>query len=82
VINSLKARQQALITKDFIEIAKDNPEIKSGEAQVKVKLNRSLHKLANTKELLEKVEYSGRGYAYALKEWVNSKGLLPKKYAR
>ena len=82
VIKSLQSKQQALITKDFLEIAKANPEIKSGEAQVKVKLNRSLHKLANKKGALVKVEHSGRGFAYALSEWVNNKGELPKKYAR
>ncbi|MCB0562755.1 MAG: hypothetical protein KDD01_00095, partial [Phaeodactylibacter sp.] len=82
VIKSLQSKQQALITKDFLEIAKANPDIKSGEAQVKVKLNRSLHKLANKKGALVKVEHSGRGFAYALSEWVNNKGELPKKYAR
>ncbi|MCB0559265.1 MAG: hypothetical protein H6573_03960 [Lewinellaceae bacterium] len=82
VISSLQTKQQALITKDFLEIAKANPEIKSGEAQVKVKLNRSLHKLANRKGALVKVEHAGRGFAYALSEWVNNKGELPKKYAR
>lgn len=82
IIESLKTKQQALITQDFLDIAKDNPDIKSGEAQIKVKLNRSLHKLANRKGVLAKVEHSGRGYAYALNEWVNAKGALPKKYAR
>ncbi|MCO6479589.1 MAG: hypothetical protein J5I94_23340 [Phaeodactylibacter sp.] len=82
VVDSLKTKQQALITKDFVDIAKANPDIKSGEAQIKVKLNRSLHKLSNKKGSLVKVEHSGRGFAYALSEWVNNKGELPKKYAR
>lgn len=82
VADSLKSQQKALITSDFVDLAKDNPAIKGGEAQVKVKLNRSLHKLANKKGILVKVEYPGRGYAYALNEWVNAKGELPKKYAR
>ncbi|MCB0596246.1 MAG: hypothetical protein H6557_24895 [Lewinellaceae bacterium] len=82
VIDSLKTKQQALITNDFLEIAKGNPDIKSGEAQIKVKLNRSLHKLSNKKGALVKVEHSGRGYAYALADWVNAKGELPKKFAR
>ncbi|MCB9291436.1 MAG: hypothetical protein H6560_29305 [Lewinellaceae bacterium] len=82
VINSLKEKQQAMITQDFLDIAKAAPDIKSGEAQIKVKLNRSLHKLANKKEALVKVEHPGRGYAYAMKEWLNNKGELPKKFAR
>ncbi|MCB9048124.1 MAG: hypothetical protein H6556_01740 [Lewinellaceae bacterium] len=82
VFDCLKAKQQALITQDFLDIAKANPDIKSGEAQIKVKLNRSLHKLSNKKGALVKVEHSGRGYAYALSEWVNTKGELPKKFAR
>lgn len=82
VADSLKSQQKALITADFVDLAKDNPAIKGGEAQVKVKLNRSLHKLANKKGILVKVEYPGRGFAYALNEWVNAKGELPKKYAR
>ncbi len=82
VVESLKTKQQALITKDFVDLAKANPDIKSGEAQIKVKLNRSLHKLSNKKGELVKVEHSGRGFAYALSEWVNNKGELPKKYAR
>ena len=81
VIESLKGQQKALITSEFVDIIKQNPSIKSGEAQVKVKLNRSVHKLANKKGMLVKVEYPGRGYAYALNEWVNNKGELPKKYA-
>ncbi len=81
VINCLKTKQKALITSDFVDIAKENPDIKSGEAQIKVKLNRSLHKLSNKKGLLVKVEHAGRGFAYALNEWLNNKGELPKKYA-
>ncbi len=82
VIESLRAKGKSLIASDFVDIAKEDPDIKEGEAQVKVKLNRSLHKLSNKKDLLEKVEYSGRGYAYALPEWLDKKGDLPKKYAR
>ena len=54
--------------------------IKLGAAQIKTKLNASLHKLANKKALLAKVEHSGRGFAYALQEWVSKSGELPKKY--
>lgn len=82
VIKSLKDKNQVLTTSDFASLAVADPSIKSGEAQIKVKLNRSLHKLANKKELLSKVDHSGRGFAYALKDWFDSKGNLPKKYER
>ncbi len=82
VLNSLKDKQKALTTSEFTEIGVANPSIKSGAAQIKTKLNRSLHKLANKKGVLVKVEHSGRGFAYALQDWLDSKGQLPKKYAK
>lgn len=82
VIESLNSRQKAMIMADFVDVIKQNPEVKSGEAQIKVKLNRSLHKLANVKKVLDSIDYPGRGNAYILKEWKTNKGELPKKYAR
>lgn len=82
VINSLKGKKQALTTSDFASIALEDSNIKSGEAQIKVKLNRALHKLANKKEMIAKVPHSGRGYAYALTNWLQENGDLPAKYER
>jgi len=82
VTNSLDKESKALITSDFVELAQADDSIKIGPTDIKIKLNRSLHKLANKKGLLVKVEYDGRGFAYAKQEWLNSKGDLPKKYAR
>lgn len=82
VLNSLEDKQKALTTSEFTEIGVANPSIKTGAAQIKTKLNRSLHKLANKKGVLVKVEHSGRGFAYALQDWLDSKGQLPKKYAK
>lgn len=82
VIESLNTRQKAMIMADFVDVIKQNPEVKSGEAQIKVKLNRSLHKLANVKKVLDSVDYQGRGNAYILREWKTNKGELPKKFAR
>jgi hypothetical protein len=81
VIDRLKEKQSAMTTSDFASAAVKDKSIDFGEAQIKVKLNRSLHKLANKKNVLVKVEHSGRGFAYALSDWLNSKGELPKKYA-
>ncbi|MEQ8706654.1 MAG: hypothetical protein RIC19_22165 [Phaeodactylibacter sp.] len=80
VLNSIKEKQKVLTTSDLTKIGVANPDIKLGAAQIKTKLNASLHKLANKKELLAKVEHSGRGFAYALQEWVSKSGELPKKY--
>jgi hypothetical protein len=82
VLQSLKDKKKVLTTSDFAKIAVDDPSIKSGEAQIKVKLNRALHKLANKQNMLSKVDHPGRGYAYAMKDWLDSKGNLPKKYER
>jgi len=82
VLQSLKDKEKVLTTSDFAKMAVDDPSIKSGEAQIKVKLNRALHKLANKQNMLSKVDHPGRGYAYAMKDWLDSKGKLPKKYQR
>jgi hypothetical protein len=81
VVNCLVGEERSLITKDFLNAAKKNDEIRADVSEIKIKLNRSLHKLSNKKGILVKVEYPGRGYAYALATWLNSKGELPKEYA-
>lgn len=80
ILNSLKDKQKVLTTSTLTEIGVADSSIKLGAAQIKTKLNASLHKLANKKGLLAKVEHSGRGFAYALQEWVSDDGQLPKKY--
>ena len=82
VVNCLLREEKALITSDFLDAAEISDEITAGTSEIKIKLNRSLHKLANKKGILVKVEYPGRGYAYALAQWLNGRGELPKKYAR
>ncbi|KGE88199.1 MAG: hypothetical protein ACE362_09805 [Phaeodactylibacter xiamenensis] len=80
VLKSIKDKGKVLTTSELTKIGVANPEIKLGAAQIKTKLNASLHKLANKKGLLAKVEHSGRGFAYALQEWVSASGELPKNY--
>lgn len=82
ILNSLQEKQHFLTTPNLVAIAKANPQNKLGEAQTKVQLNRSLQKLIFKKDLIVKVEKPGRGHYYALTEWVDEKGELPKKYAR
>ncbi|MDX1666751.1 MAG: hypothetical protein R3350_05965, partial [Saprospiraceae bacterium] len=81
-MDSIKEAGHALIIEELTEKAKKREDIKLSEDKIKIKINQTLHKLANRKNLLKKVKHSGRGYAYALKEWETSKGDLPKKYQR
>jgi hypothetical protein len=81
VLDSITQKQRILTTSQLTDIGVAKPEIKIGAAQIKSKLNRSLHKLANQKGLLVKVKHDGRGFAYGLVEWLNENGELPKKYA-
>ena len=86
IINALKEKQHVLISKDLIELSKskaekDNTKFDLGE--VKNMLNRSLHKMANKRNDLIKTKYDGKGFAYALPNWVNQTNKsLKKKYQR
>jgi hypothetical protein len=82
VVNHLQDAGHALISSDLLQYAMDDENIKADEEEIKIKLNRSLHKLANRKGVLVKVEHSGRGFAYALSSWLNNRGELPKQFAR
>ena len=86
IIDSLNKKQHVLITKDFIELSKEKAE-KNQTAfdikEVKNMLNRSLHKMTNKRSDLIKTKYDGKGFAYALPNWVNqSNKNLKKKYQR
>ena len=82
VMDCLEQKQTALISADILDMAGKSESIQADANEIKIMLNRSLHKLANKKGLLVKVEYDGRGFAYAPAGWLNSRGELPKKYAR
>jgi hypothetical protein len=45
-------------------------------------LNRSIHKLTHRRGILIKVPYEGKGYAYALSNWVDEGGNLLEDYKR
>mgnify|MGYP003329176905 CR=1 FL=1 len=86
IINALKEKQHVLISKDLIEISKSKAEkdnVKFDLDEVKNMLNRSLHKMANKRNDLIKTKYEGKGFAYALPNWVNQTNKsLKKKYQR
>lgn len=82
IINSLQENSRVLISAEILDMMKDrrnSAKIKIDDEQLKGKLNRSLHKLANKREILRKIEHKGKGFAYALSDWlVGNK--LPEKY--
>lgn len=68
---------------DFIDKGMEksnNEKLGLSENDVKGKINRSLHKLANKHQRLAKVPFEGRGFYYALPTWLNPAGELKKKY--
>ncbi len=85
VIEAIKGAEKPLINAELIDQGKEKitqEQLDMDEEKLKTKLNQTLHKLANKKALLTKVRFSGRGYAYALSDWMTNKGELPKKYQR
>ncbi len=85
LLSTLAERKLSLIKQEFVEAALANPELATPEMtkeQVEIKVTQSLHKLSNKKNLIKKVKYYGKGYAYALKEWITRKGQLMTVYRR
>ena len=85
IIESLIDAQGPLINSDFMELAfeknRNSKEVLS-EDVVRGKLTRSIHKLANKRREITKINFSGKGFAYALPDWLNAKGELKTKYRR
>ncbi len=85
ILNSLKEKGKALISAEILdEITKKAKEGKffKNEKDTRVKLNQHLVKLANRRGDVIKVRYKGRGYAYALPNWVDERGKLKKEFSR
>jgi len=85
LIKTLNDKKLALIKSEFVEAAKLSADIVTAEMtpeQIEIKVTQSLHKLSNRKKIIAKVKYYGKGYAYALKEWITRKGDLMKIYRR
>lgn len=85
IFESLREEKKALISADILEKlgkkAKEKGIFKSDD-DTRVKLNQHLVKLANRRGDLVKVKHKGRGFAYALPEWVDEKGKLKKEYQK
>lgn len=84
IMTALEEGDQVLIMSEFLEIVKNNFSEAKGwsEAKIKSKLNAVFHKLANKKGSIVKISFEGRGFAYALPNWLNPAGELKKKYQR
>ena len=83
IIECLVQAQMPLINSDFMELAFErnrNSNEVLPEDIVRGKLTRSIHKLANKRSEIVKINFSGKGFAYALPDWVNAKGNLKAKY--
>lgn len=79
IIEGLERANHALINSELYQLFVDK-NAREGhnldETDLKGKLNRSLHKLANKRAVIVKLPYEGRGFMYALTDWLNSSGGL------
>lgn len=84
IIDTLEKKDKVLIMSEFLDIVTNEFEGAKGlsETKIKSKLNAVFHKLANKKGNIIKISFAGRGFAYALPQWLNSAGELKKKYRR
>jgi hypothetical protein len=85
ILNALEGANKTLINSELYEQAKDyaaENKIEIANEKLRGKLSRSIHKLANKRKELVKVPYDGKGFAYALTNWVTAEGKLKQKYSR
>ena len=83
IVDGIKQAGKALIKPELLSLAEQKNKAERlgmDDAAINVKISQCLHKLSNRRDDLVKVNYPGRGFAYALGEWKNSKGEVPKKY--
>ncbi len=83
VIESLRENGKALASNDLFNQFENKVKeagLYESEDKLRFKLNQILVKLSNKRGELIKVAYPGRGFAYALPEWLNEKGKLTKEF--
>jgi len=76
LLEALKRKQHILVAGDFMGVAKAKSEAEGlglSEMDLRGKINRSITKLTEKKNLMRKVPHQGKGYAYALNEWFDEK---------
>ena len=85
ILETLEKKGKSLINSEFYELAKEFVEensISISNVELRGKLTRSLHKLANKRGSIVKVDFPGKGYAYALENWLDANGEIFAKYTR
>ncbi|MFO8128341.1 MAG: hypothetical protein R6T99_00370 [Bacteroidales bacterium] len=84
ILESIKKEGKVLINPEIYERVKPKAKevgIFTTDAKARAKLNQCLIKLANRRNDLVKVKYKGRGFAYAMPEWMDGRK-LKKEYKR
>ncbi len=84
IMNALERANKVLINQEIHDRIQEEARVKGlygNEKKAKAKLNQCLIKLANRRGDLVKVRFKGRGYAYALPEWMDGRK-LKKEYKR
>ena len=67
VLKTLRGKKKPGVFSDFFTAAKSNSASKGlSQKDLYARINQSLHKLANKRGVLKKVQYEGRGFGYAL----------------
>jgi len=82
LVDAIRTKGKVMINSEMVDVFDTlNQSMKLGlkEADLKNKLNRTLTKLANRRDILAKTSYSGKGFAYGLNEWLRN-GKMMKKY--
>lgn len=85
ILDELKSARMVLVNSDFFRLATKRIKklkIEMTKTQLHGKINRSIHKLTHKREEIVKVSFSGKGYAYALKEWLDENDNLLLRYKR
>ena len=85
VFKALEVTGTAMINSEIVAFIEADQKSRGETADadhIQTMVVRSLQKLANRRDDILKVPYEGRGRAYALPAWVNSKGDLKRKYSR
>ena len=85
VIESLRENGKAMITSELVEATGKKAAslgLSQNAEEVKLKVVRSLQKLVNRRGDLRKVKFKGKGFAYAVPDWLSEKGRLLKEHIR
>ncbi len=83
MIKGIHEAKQPLINSELLEVAMNSPlGKKAGEKESRLMISRTIHKLVNRKPILKKVDYDGRGNAYATEGMVDTKGKVKKEFKR